>query len=628
MDFQGFLSGSVFDAYEYFGAHMGKDGVTFRIYAPNAGKVELQGDFNGWELQELKKGEHPGVYCGTFADAVPGMYYKYCITDRQGRGVMHCDPYGMLMELRPGFASRIVDRSYPFQDQSWMKKRDKNYNRPMNIYELHAGSWRKKEDNSWYNYEELGEQLIPYLKKMGFNFIEFLPLSEHPADCSWGYQNTGFFAPTSRYGSPRQLKALVDRLHQNDIGVIMDFVPVHFATDNYGLLNFDGTPLYEFPHPDTAYSEWGTMNFMHSRGEVQSFLQSAADYWLTEFHMDGIRMDAISRAIYWNGDPARGVNKKAVNFLRNMNAGLHKRHPSAMLMAEDSTDFPKVTAPTEYDGLGFDYKWDMGFMNDTLRFFQTAPVYRPYDYHKLSFSMMYFYSDLFLLPFSHDEVVHGKATIIQKMWGDYEYKFPQAKAFYTYLYTHPGKKLNFMGNEFGQFREWDENRQQDWELLSYPIHDAFHRFYERLSNLYLTEPALHDGEYNSECFEWLEVDAADYVTYAYERRASGKTILTVMNLSDQFWKEFKVGIPMLYELEELLHTDWEIYGGNTKETDQTWRVEEEPHKERPHTLVVDLPPFCARIFKVIKVRKKKMIPGGPSYAGEFQDDHTDCRLRR
>lgn len=601
MDFQKFLAGSVFDAYEYFGAHMGRDGVTFRIYAPNAGKVELQGDFNGWELKELEKGENPGVYTGTFAQAKPGMYYKYCITDRQGKSTMHCDPYGMRMELRPGFASRIVDRSYPFQDQSWMKKRDKNYNRPMNIYELHAGSWRKKEDNSWYNYEELGEQLIPYLKRMGFNFVEFLPLSEHPADCSWGYQNTGFFAPTFRYGSPRQLKALVDRLHQNGIGVIMDFVPVHFATDDYGLQNFDGTPLYEFPHPDTAYSEWGTMNFMHSRGEVRSFLQSAADYWLSEFHMDGIRMDAISRAIYWNGDPARGVNEKAVDFLRNMNAGLHKRHPSAMLIAEDSTDFPKVTAPTEYDGLGFDYKWDMGFMNDTLRFFQTAPVYRPYDYHKLSFSMMYFYSDLFLLPFSHDEVVHGKATIIQKMWGDYEYKFPQAKAFYTYLYTHPGKKLNFMGNEFGQFREWDENRQQDWELLSYPLHDAFHHFYERLSNLYLTEPALHDGEYNSECFEWLEVDAADYVTYAYERRASGETILTVINLCDQFWKDFPVGLPMLYELEELLHTDWEKYGGNTKESDQNWRVEDEPHKERPHTLIVDLPPFCARVFKVKSV---------------------------
>ncbi|MCI8311991.1 MAG: 1,4-alpha-glucan branching protein GlgB [Lachnospiraceae bacterium] len=601
MEFQKFLEGNSFDAYEYFGVHIERNGAVFRIYAPKAKKVELQGDFNNWEFWEVEKGSDPGVFVCRIPNVETGMYYKYRITDMQGRSVMHCDPYGMWMELRPGFASRVADRTYTFRDREWMKKRDKNYNRPMNIYEVHAGSWKKKENGSWYNYEELAEQLIPYLKKMGFNFIEFLPLSEHPADCSWGYQNTGFFAPTSRYGSPKQLKKLVDLCHQNEIGVIMDFVPIHFATDDYGLLNFDGTPLYEFPHPDTAYSEWGTMNFMHSRGEVRSFLQSAADYWLSEFHMDGIRMDAISRAIYWHGDPNRGVNEKAVEFLRNMNAGLHKRHPSAILMAEDSTDFPKVTAPTEYDGLGFDYKWDMGFMNDTLRFFQTAPVYRPYDYHNLSFSMMYFYSDLFLLPFSHDEVVHGKATILQKMWGDYEFKFPQAKVFYTYLYTHPGKKLNFMGNEFGQFREWDENREQDWNLLEYPIHDAFHHFYQKISTLYLSEPALYDGEYNSDCFEWLEVDASDYVTYAYERRASGETILMVMNLSDQFWKDFSVGIPMLYELEELLHTDWEIYGGQTKQTDKNWHVEEKPHKERPHTLVVDLPPLCARLFKVKKV---------------------------
>lgn len=608
MDFQGFLKGEAFDAYEYFGAHMEPEGVTFRIYAPRAGKVELQGDFSNWELLPMRPGADSGVYELTVPNAAAGMYYKYGITDRNGRRVFHCDPYGMLMELRPGFASRIVDRTYTYQDGMWMKARDKNYNRPMNIYELHAGSWRKKEDGSWYNYEELAEWLIPYLKETGFNYIEFLPLSEHPADCSWGYQNTGFFAPTSRYGTPAQLKRLVDICHQNGIGVIMDFVPVHFATDDYGLLNFDGTPLYEFPHPDTAHSEWGTMNFMHSRGEVRSFLQSAANYWLTEFHFDGIRMDAISRAIYWNGDPARGVNEKAVEFLRNMNAGLHKLHPTAMLMAEDSTDFPKVTAPVEYDGLGFDYKWDMGFMNDTLRFFQTAPVYRPYDYHKLSFSMMYFYSDLFLLPFSHDEVVHGKATIAQKMWGDYEYKFPQLKAFYAYVYTHPGKKLNFMGNEFAQFREWDENREQDWDLLKYPAHDGFRHFYMKLSHLYLTEPALHDGEYHPDCFEWLEVDAADYVTYAYERRASGETILMVMNLSDQFWKDFRVGIPMLYELTELLNTDWEMYGGNTKLSDDNWRVEDEEHKERPHTLYVDLPPFCARIFKVKCVRKPEKIP--------------------
>ena len=615
MNFQEFLQGKVFDAYKYFGAHLLKKGAIFRVYAPNAAKVELQGDFSGWELLEMKQKVNPGVFEVTVQDAEAGMYYKYAITDAQGNVVYHCDPYGMLMELRPGFASRIVDENWKFADDEWTNNQntEKNYNNPMNIYELHAGSWKQKEDGSWYNYEELAEELIPYLKKMGFNYIEFLPLSEHPADCSWGYQNTGFFAPTSRYGTPQQLKKLVDLCHENGIGVFTDFVPVHFAMDDYGLLNFDGTPLYEFPHPDTAYSEWGTMNFMHSRGEVRSFLQSAANYWLTEFHFDGIRMDAISRAIYWNGDPARGVNERAVEFLRNMNAGLHKLHPSAILMAEDSTDFPKVTAPTEYDGLGFDYKWDMGFMNDTLRFFQTAPVYRPYDYHKLSFSMMYFYSDLFLLPFSHDEVVHGKATIIQKMWGDYENKFPQAKAFYTYVYAHPGKKLNFMGNEFAQFREWDETREQDWDILKYPLHDAFHHFYAKLAHLYLEERALYDGEYNQDCFEWLEVDAADYVTYAWERLAGGETIVTVMNLSDQFWKDFPVGLPMYYELEELLNTDWKEFGGNTSLEDQNFRIVDEKHRKRPQTLYADLPPFTARMFKVKGVKipaQKKDVPAG------------------
>jgi 1,4-alpha-glucan branching enzyme len=613
LNFQEFLKGNMFDAFEYFGAHREKEGVVFRIYAPKAAKVEIQGDFTDWELMEMKHGDYMGVFQYQAKDAKPGMYYKYGITGAQGRKVMHCDPYGMQMELRPGFASRIADREYTYQDSRWMKRRDKNYNRPMNIYELHAGSWKQKEDGSWYNYEELSEILIPWLKKMGFNYIEFLPLSEHPADCSWGYQNTGFFAPTSRYGTPKQLKKLVDTLHRNNIGVIMDFVPVHFATDDYGLLKLDGTPLYEFPHPDTAYSEWGTMNFMHSKGEVQSFLQSAANYWLTEFHFDGIRMDAISRAIYWNGDPARGVNEKAVEFLRKMNAGLHKLHPTAMLMAEDSTDYPKVTAPAEYDGLEFDYKWDMGFMNDTLKFFQTAPVYRPHDYHKLSFSMMYFYNDLFLLPFSHDEVVHGKATIAQKMWGDYEFKIPQLKAFYMYVYTHPGKKLNFMGNEIAQFREWDENREQDWDLLKYPIHDAFRHFYAKLSSIYLTEPALYDGEYNSDCFEWLEVNASDFVTYAYERRASNETVILVMNLSDQFWKDFKVGIPKLYELKELLNSDWEEYGGHTKPDDENFRVDVLPYKEkeRPHTLYVDLPPFTARLFKVVSVHPEESEEAEP-----------------
>ena len=598
MNMQDFYTGHAFDAYEFFGAHTYFGGTHFAVWAPSAQHIAVETEIGTFDLHRTQSAvwecDAPGVQAG--------MVYQYWVRGANGQSVAHCDPYGTAMTLRPDGRSIVSDAPKGFADDKWMQERTKCFDKPLNIYEVHAGSWRQKEDGSWYDYEELAEELIPYLKKMGFNYIEFLPLSEHPADCSWGYQNTGFFAPTSRYGTPQQLKRLVEMCHEQGIGVITDFVPVHFAMDDYGLKDFDGTPLYEFPHPDTAYSEWGTMNFMHSRGEVRSFLQSAANYWLTEFHFDGIRMDAISRAIYWNGDPARGVNERAVEFLRNMNAGLHKLHPSAILMAEDSTDFPKVTAPTEYDGLGFDYKWDMGFMNDTLRFFQTAPVYRPYDYHKLSFSMMYFYSDLFLLPFSHDEVVHGKATIIQKMFGDYEIKFPQAKAFYAYVYMHPGKKLNFMGNEFAQFREWDETREQDWNLLKYPLHDAFQRFYAKLSHLYLEEPALYDGEYNSDCFGWLEVDAADYVTYAWERKASGQTIVTVMNLSDQFWKDFQVALPEQYELTELLNTDWEEFGGNTKPEDQNWSVENKPYKKKEQALCLDLSPFTARIFKVKSVK--------------------------
>lgn len=605
MDFYGFYTGKIFDAYQYLGAHVVEEGVVFRTFAPSASRITLIGEFNHWQEWEMNRVSDGNFWEIYVPDVKEGQMYKYKIYDRNGNPVDHCDPYGFGMELRPNSASIVRDMSqYHFKDSEWMQNRSDCRQKPLNIYEVHFGSFRKPSDKAddWYNYEEMIDILIPYLKKNGYNYLEIMPLNEYPCDESWGYQATGFFSPTSRYGTADQLKAFVNACHKNNIGVIMDFVPVHFAVDGYGLANYDGTALYEYPNSAVGVSEWGSCNFMHSRGETRSFLQSCANYWLTEFHMDGLRMDAISRAIYWNGDPARGVNERAVEFLRNMNAGLHKLHPSAILMAEDSTDFPKVTAPTEYDGLGFDYKWDMGFMNDTLRFFQTAPVYRPYDYHKLSFSMMYFYSDLFLLPFSHDEVVHGKATIIQKMFGDYEIKFPQAKAFYAYVYMHPGKKLNFMGNEFAQFREWDETREQDWDLLKYPLHDAFQRFYAKLSHLYLEEPALYDGEYNSDCFGWLEVDAADYVTYAWERKASGQTIVTVMNLSDQFWKDFQVALPEQYELTELLNTDWEEFGGNTKPEDQNWSVENKPYKKKEQALCLDLPPFTVRIFKVKSVK--------------------------
>ncbi|MBP3460171.1 MAG: 1,4-alpha-glucan branching protein GlgB [Lachnospiraceae bacterium] len=602
-----FYKGEAFDAYTYFGAHPEGKGVTFRVYAPNAKDVKLEGDFSNWQEYNMYPCEMPGVYHAYIEGAKPGMLYKYIVYTRDGNRVEHSDPYGFAMELRPNWASVICDlNSYQFQDQQWMEqKRDKNYNRPMNIYEFYPGSFRQKprkegEDVSvsYLKYDEMAEELIAYLKENGFQYLEFLPLSEHPADCSWGYQNTGFYAPTSRYGTPDQLKKLIDLCHQNDIGVILDFVPVHFAIDSYGLGKFDGTPLYEFPSSDVALSEWGTYNFNHARGEVASFLQSCAYYWLKEFHFDGLRMDAISRMIYWQGNPDRGVNTCAVNFVKRMNYGLHMRIPEAILIAEDSTDFLKVTAPVTYQGLGFDYKWDMGFMNDTLEYFKLEPVHRPAHYHKLSFSMQYFYQELFLLALSHDEVVHGKATIIQKMWGQYEDKCSQIKAFYAYFYTHPGKKLNFMGNEIGQFREWDEEREQDWDLITYPFHDAFHHYYIKLCKLYETEPALYDGEYNPDCFEWLEVHAEQFSTYVYARKGGGEVIITALNLSDQFWKDFTFGIWKGAKLTELVNSDWECYGGHTKPTDDNCHVFPEGFNGKEARAVIDLAPFSARIFKV------------------------------
>lgn len=608
MNFQEFYRGDAFDAYEFFGAHIEGDGVWFRVYAPMARQVYFIGECSNWQQIPFERGFDYGVFTLFLGDAKEGQLYKYVVEQKDGTLQQHCDPYGFAMELRPGFASVITNlRGYYFGDEKWMLAREKNYNKPMNIYEMHLASWKndeavieRKEGEEMHfpTYLEIAESLIPYLKENHFNYVECMPLSEHPADCSWGYQNTGFFAPTSRYGSPDELKKFIDLLHQNDIGVILDFVPIHFALDSYGLAKFDGTALYEFPSKDVGYSEWGTCNFNHGKGEVASFIQSSANYWLKEFHFDGLRMDAISRAIYWMGDSNRGVNDKSVAFVRGMNSGLHLIHPTAILIAEDSTDYMKVTAPVEYDGLGFDYKWDMGFMNDTLDYFKIPPFARPDHYYELIFSMQYFYNELFLLAFSHDEVVHGKATIVQKMWGQYEDKFPQARALYAYFYTHPGKKLNFMGNEIGQLREWDENRQQDWEMLRYPMHDSFHKYYQKLCELYTTYPALYDGEYNRDCFAWLEANAKSFSTYVYERRASNQTILVMLNFSDQYWSDFTFAYDRNCVLEELINSDWECYSGKTKKEDMAVTVEKVFYNGKPYRIKTDIAPFSARIFLV------------------------------
>lgn len=564
MDFHGFYTGKIFDAYQYLGAHITDAGVVFRTFAPGAQKVSLIGECSQWREYDMNR-VYDGNFWERYVDSVkPGSMYKYRIYEKSGSCVDHCDPYGFGMELRPNSASIVRDmNSYQFHDSAWMLSRSDCKNRPLNIYELHFESFRKPSERAddWYTYEEMADILIPYLKQNGYNYLEIMPLNEHPCDESWGYQSTGFFSPTSRYGTADQLKAFVDACHQNGIGVIMDFVPVHFAVDGYALAQFDGTALYEYPHAAVGVSEWGSLNFMHSRGEVRSFLQSAANYWLAEFHVDGLRMDAISRMIYWQGDPGRGVNLDAVKFLQYMNRGLKTLHPTAILIAEDSTSYPNVTKSVSENGLGFDYKWDMGWMNDTLDYCRTAPAYRGMNYHKLTFSMMYYYHDHFLLPLSHDEVVHGKATILQKMNGQYEKKFPQARILYMYMYAHPGKKLNFMGNEIGQLREWDEKRQQDWNLLDFPVHREFHRFMMDLNHIYLQHLALSEKDYDPDGFRWLDCHQAERCIYAFERIGSSERIIAVFNFSN-CEQIYQLKVRNSQTVQVLLSSNWVIYGGD------------------------------------------------------------------
>lgn len=571
MDKYEFYVGKEMAAYEYLGAHLVEGGCVFRTFAPAASGVTVIGDFNDWNDTAMER-----VYDGHFWECfIPGtkqgMLYKYRIYLRNGGCVEHCDPYGFGMELRPQFASVIRDMyRYQFHDQAWMKQRSDGRDKPVNIYELHAGSWKREEGREgWHTYDELAELLIPYLKEHGYNYIELLPIMEHPCDNSWGYQVSGFYSPTSRYGTADQLKQMVDRLHQNGIGVILDFVPVHFAVDSYGLADYDGSTLYEYPHVDVGASEWGSKNFNHSRGEVRSFLQSCAVYWMKEYHMDGLRVDAISNMIYWQGDSRRGVNHNAVDFLRYMNQKLKEMDSSIMLIAEDSTSYPRVTRPVSEGGLGFDYKWDMGWMNDTLNYFRTAPEYRYEAYHSLTFSMMYYYEERYLCPLSHDEVVHGKATILQKMSGDYAEKFPQARALYLYMYTHPGKKLNFMGNEFGQLREWDEAREQDWNLLGYPIHQGFENFMKRLNRIYLENPAFYEKDYDRDGFYWVECSQNPQLVYAFERMGGGKRFLAVFHFSPEQCN-YTLRISDAERLKLWLATDDVYFGGNHAYEGDTW----------------------------------------------------------
>lgn len=602
-----FYCGTMFDAYEFFGAHThnknGINGIIFRVYAPSAKEVQVIGDFNGWDGQKGKMEQigKSGIFTYFSENAELEMYYKYLVFDQYDNCTEKTDPYAFFMELRPKSASRIVDlNTYKFNDEKWISNRNKNFDKPLNIYELHFGSWKQKSDEDvlksraikqgininhaqyqaelghdlsqdidiserWFNYAEIAPELIKYVKNNHYTHIEILPLCEHPSDCSWGYQITGFFSPTARYGRPEDLMKFIDLCHKENIGVIMDFVPVHFALDSYSLGRFDGKALYEYPSNDTGYTEWGSHSFNYYRGEIRSFLQSAANFWIEKYHIDGIRMDAISNVIYWKGDSGRGVNEGGVEFLQIMNKTLQKLHNDVMLIAEDSSDYPKVTGIVENGGLGFDYKWDMGWMNDTLSYFEKEPWKRKDFYHKITFSMMYFYNEKFLLPFSHDEVVHGKKTILDKMWGSYEDKFSQTRLLYTYMFTHPGKKLNFMGNELGHFREWDEKRELDWNLLEYPMHDTFKVFISDLNNLYLHSPVLYKNEYCKSSHKWIQADDSEKCVYVYERIYGDERIVIFLNTYCDNYENYLVKFDDSVQLELMLNTDWQKYGGKSEE---------------------------------------------------------------
>lgn len=596
MDIYGFYTGKIFDAYDFLGCHLDGNRGYFRTYAPNASRVTVIGEFTGWKDYEMNR-IHDGKFWELITDGVKdGMMYKYRIYGRDGSVTEHCDPYGFGMELRPDSASIARDMNrYVFHDTKWMRDRSDCRRGPLNIYEIHAGSWKTnpENENGWYKYNELADILIPYLKENGYNYVEMMPIAEHPCDNSWGYQSTGFYSPTSRYGTADELREFIDKCHQNGIGVLLDFVPVHFAVDGYGLSMYDGTALYEYPNCDVGYSEWGSKNFNHSRGEVQSYLQSCANYWLKEYHFDGLRMDAISNIIYWQGDSRRGINRNALQFLQYMNRGLKGMYPSIILAAEDSSPYPGITKCADWGGLGFDYKWDLGWMNDTLIYFKDGMDDRIKDYHKLTFSMMYYYSENFILPFSHDEVVHGKATIMQKMNGQYDEKFPQARALYMYMYTHPGKKLNFMGNEIGQLREWDETREQDWDILKYPVHDAFHRYMMELNKLYLEHSALWEKDFDNDGFMWIDCHEEGRCIYAYERRSSTERLVIVCKFTNTPEENYYCHVEGASGLKLLLASDADCFDGPVHyDEDKSVKVVD-------NTAEIKLGEFCTKIYKVI-----------------------------
>ncbi|MBX6752675.1 MAG: 1,4-alpha-glucan branching protein GlgB [Thermorudis peleae] len=616
-----FNEGSWLRAYEKLGAHpvqLGDEtGVYFAVWAPNAREVSVIGDFNGW-----KPGVHPlaprgnsGIWEGFLPGVGVGARYKYHIVSHYNNyRVDKADPYGVFHETPPRTASIVWDLSYEWHDQQWMaQRRQRNaLDAPMLIYEVHLGSWMRvpEEGNRWLTYRELAPKLAEHVQHLGFTHVEFLPIMEHPFYGSWGYQITGYFAPTSRYGTPQDFMYLIDYLHQQGIGVILDWVPSHFPTDEHGLIYFDGTHLYEHADPRRGFHpDWHSAIFNYGRHEVRTFLLSSAIFWLDRYHADGLRVDAVASMLYldYSRKPGEWIpneyggreNLEAIAFLRRLNEEIYRLYPDVQTIAEESTAWPMVSRPTYLGGLGFGMKWDMGWMHDTLHYLHYDPIYRKYHHTLLTFRMLYAFTENFVLPLSHDEVVHGKGSLLSKMPGDDWQKFANLRLLYGYQYTQPGKKLLFMGAEIGQWAEWNHDTSLDWHLLQYAPHQGIHRWLEDLNRLVRTEPALYEQDFSPTGFEWIDPNDADNSVLSYLRRgrAEGSELLIVCNFTPVPRQNYRVGVPRLGFWREVLNSDASIYGGSGWGNFGGVEATPVPWHGRPYSVNLTLPPLAMVIFK-------------------------------
>ncbi|MFB3917491.1 MAG: 1,4-alpha-glucan branching protein GlgB [Terriglobales bacterium] len=614
-----FNEGSHNRLYEKLGAHPieieGRTGAFFAVWAPDANAVSVIGDFNQWktELHPLRPRGSSGIWEGVIPGVDPGTIYKYHVSSRyQGYRMDKADPVAFWSEKPPRTASIVWDLSYQWGDDDWMQLRQRHnaFSSPMSIYEVHLGSWMRmpEEDNRWLTYRELAPKLAEYLNRMGFTHVEFMPVMEHPFYGSWGYQITGFFAPTSRYGTPQDFMFLVDCLHQHGIGVMLDWVPSHFPNDAHGLAYFDGTHLYEHADPRQGFHpEWTSHIFNYGRNEVRSFLLSSAMLWLDRYHVDGLRVDAVASMLYLDYARASGEwipneyggneNLDAIRFLQRVNHDIYQQHPDVQTIAEESTAWPMVSRPTYVGGLGFGLKWDMGWMHDTLKYMSKEPVHRKYHHNELTFRGLYMFTENYVLPLSHDEVTYGKGSLIGKMPGDESQQFANLRLLLGYQWAQPGKKLLFMGGEFGQKREWCHEESLEWWVLQFPGHSGVQKWVEDLNRLYRSQPALYEREFDPETFEWVDANDADASVLSFLRRGRNEVILVIGNFTPVTRQHHRIGVPQGGYWQELLNSDAALYGGSNQGNGGGVLAEAVPAHSRPFSLDLTLPPLGILFLK-------------------------------